>query len=633
MLSKLLTPTFLSLIAIASAAFADATLQEMQAQTPALIEQLGSDRYAERRAAQHALADIGLAAFDQLLAAREHEDLEIATAATRLLSQMTIRWTQPGDSAAVRNRLDAFGRLSDQERAEVVGELASLPDGQAAPALCRIARFDLADSVASRAVVALMEVAAEQENERGRATAALTAAPEMMALLSASVGEIDQRYGVSGRRTTRWLRWFLNQELQPADAARRWQEELDRLRVEQQRDAQAIDAVVLNGLAWNLLRVELQAGQHDAASHTALALVKASPNVTSAVLRRAINWMLTAGANTAVDRLLATPTDIDYLKTKGGLYLVAKTRLKQNRQDEAQQAAALAFDAEPGVRDVISDRRGRQVVAGRVAVGVQLRAENHPDWAARELRSAIQDEGPLSANGAYATWSLADLLQDEAQYAEASQLLATFLAAVNADEESQATYLKLVESRQDFFLPLNVLAASEALYRAQAARDSNDPVGEQAALREAIEHDSTNADIVIAMYRAAPPEFPLRRDAKQRIRAMANRFEEQIDQNPGLPIPLNQWAWLIANTEGDSARAVRYSLRSLDLSPDNAGYLDTLGRCYYATGELEKAAETQRRAVKLQPHYKVMQRQLQFFEQELANKNPPSLDGEGPGEG
>ena len=63
----------------------------------------------------------------------------------------------------------------------------------------------------------------------------------------------------------------------------------------------------------------------------------------------------------------------------------------------------------------------------------------------------------------------------------------------------------------------------------------------------------------------------------------------------------NQWAWLVTNTEGDFAQAVQHSLRSLELAPDEPSYLDTLGRCYFAAGDVENAIKSQRKAVELAP--------------------------------
>src|SRR5690606_21432715 len=76
----------------------------------------------------------------------------------------------------------------------------------------------------------------------------------------------------------------------------------------------------------------------------------------------------------------------------------------------------------------------------------------------------------------------------------------------------------------------------------------------------------------------------------------------------------NQYAWLISNTEGDKRKALQYSLRSLELVPDEPAQLDTAGRCYFALDDLENALRVQRRAVKLMPHSPPLVRQLAEFE-------------------
>jgi tetratricopeptide (TPR) repeat protein len=125
-----------------------------------------------------------------------------------------------------------------------------------------------------------------------------------------------------------------------------------------------------------------------------------------------------------------------------------------------------------------------------------------------------------------------------------------------------------------------------------------------------------------------------RADTRQRIGKLSQKFEHDIAESPNDPITYNQLAWLIANTEGDYEKAVRYSRRSLELlgaandyletAARRASFLDTLGRCYYAVGDYEQAVKNQREAVQLIPHMQVMQRQLKLFEAALAKKGAGS---------
>jgi len=106
-----------------------------------------------------------------------------------------------------------------------------------------------------------------------------------------------------------------------------------------------------------------------------------------------------------------------------------------------------------------------------------------------------------------------------------------------------------------------------------------------------------------------------------RIQQAVRTVEGFIEQEPNNSHWYNHWAWLVSNTEGDFAQAVKHSLRSLELSPDSPSLLDTLGRCYYAVGELENAVRVQREAVRRHPHLQVMGDQLELFESALAERN------------
>ena len=105
-----------------------------------------------------------------------------------------------------------------------------------------------------------------------------------------------------------------------------------------------------------------------------------------------------------------------------------------------------------------------------------------------------------------------------------------------------------------------------------------------------------------------------KQQTRDRIAKMAESYSNQIDESPEDPSKYNQWAWLVSNTEGDFAQAVKHSLHSLELSPNEPSYLDTLGRCYFSAGDVENAIKSQQKAVELAPQYQIMRRQLAEFE-------------------
>ena len=76
---------------------------------------------------------------------------------------------------------------------------------------------------------------------------------------------------------------------------------------------------------------------------------------------------------------------------------------------------------------------------------------------------------------------------------------------------------------------------------------------------------------------------------------------------------LNNYAWLVANTEGDYQKALKFSLESLTIRTDGAKY-DTCARCYFAVGDIENAIATQKKAIKLLRHSPPLERQLAEFQ-------------------
>jgi tetratricopeptide (TPR) repeat protein len=159
-----------------------------------------------------------------------------------------------------------------------------------------------------------------------------------------------------------------------------------------------------------------------------------------------------------------------------------------------------------------------------------------------------------------------------------------------------------------------------ALHHASA----NDTTKYLESLDQAIAADPTDADVLIALYRLPNADAARRQKTLALIRAATEVFRKQIVAEPDDATGYNQLAWLVSNTEGDQDEALRSSLRSLELLPGAAGYMDTLGRCYYAQGDYEKAVYHQTRAVEIEQHSSQMKRQLELFREALARKKGES---------
>jgi Flp pilus assembly protein TadD len=139
-------------------------------------------------------------------------------------------------------------------------------------------------------------------------------------------------------------------------------------------------------------------------------------------------------------------------------------------------------------------------------------------------------------------------------------------------------------------------------------------------VEEAVEAYPKDVDALIALYRL-PDNTPAQRAAAA---AQVTRAIEQIDAEiqalPEETKGYNEYAWLVANTEGDLEKATRYSRLSLEKSTDNSSFLDTLAHCHAAAGRIPAAVRTQSLARRLEPHGQTIARNLERFRTQLPQR-------------
>jgi Flp pilus assembly protein TadD len=142
--------------------------------------------------------------------------------------------------------------------------------------------------------------------------------------------------------------------------------------------------------------------------------------------------------------------------------------------------------------------------------------------------------------------------------------------------------------------------------------------GDAGARRKAIE-DSLRAyakdvDGLIGLY-SLPDNTPAQKaDAVARIRRALEQIENEIQAVPDDTNGYNEYAWLVANTEGDIQKATRYSKLSLAKSFDSSSYLDTLAHCQAAAGNKAAAVRTQMLALRQEPHNRTIRKNLARFQ-------------------
>jgi len=309
------------------------------------------------------------------------------------------------------------------------------------------------------------------------------------------------------------------------------------------------------------------------------------------------------------------------------MYFVANAHARLAKPKLAEQLAAQASQLE------VRQTSGQFEEALELAtLGQQLISLGQVEWALREFRLGYAQQRQLESPVAIlARVNGSSLLQDYERYQEAAESLEPLAEELEKNQDLRQSYngVQAELEQEDVYLPkVNQLMARYHYVLACHFGREHDDKHQREELLAAIEHDETDADVLIAMFRVVDADDAWMADTRRRIQKLSQETEKQIEENPNNSIYYNQWAWLIANTEGDFQKAVRYSRRSLELDPGTASYLDTLGRCYYSAGNVDKAIESQREAVRLIPHMQVMQRQLRQFEESLAEKKQAAGGGE-----
>jgi hypothetical protein len=560
-----------------------------------LINDLGDDRYAVRRRAEQELLRQGPEVYDQLKAAEDSNDLEIAERARYIVQRMRVEWVRPDDSAEVRRILARYGDLPEAERLKRIARLNNLAADDGLPALCRIARLEPSPVVARRAALAVLSRPA--------------LSGDRPAIATASQAEL----GSSERAPATWIRLSLGEGADRRQALADWNAAIGAEAALLAEESPETTFEIVRELMERRLELcnELALVDETTAALLEMAELEGKGDADQATnnLARALRWIIDHKRWDVLDQVARARSE-QLKANRRLLYYLAAATSRAGRADEATKLADEAFE----MNDPFEDEADRVGAAGALA---QL---GFLDWAEREYRKSIKDLPVVSWESLAARRDWAMWLHDREEYKAAADVLGEFFDVLGENRAARQRLIQQLEGRQY----LNSLAARRQFYLACHYESQRDYAKQREALETAFKLYDDDPDILIAMYRSPGAEQQYRQQTVTRIHQMSQKHLALIEQYPDEPSFHNQWAWLIANTEGDYAKAVEHSRRSLELSPDEPSYLDTLGRCYYAADDLENAVKSQQRAVELAPHYGVMRRLLEQFQRELAARKKPA---------
>ena len=604
----------------------DLAKESLQKQIVNLIEQLGDENFQTRRAAELELVRIGLPAFEQLRQAMNHPNVQIEVAARYLVRSQSVTWWLDTDPLSVRQVLQDYNELKNEDRETAMQKLASEKTDDAMLALCRITRYESAENLSKCAALYLMETLVD--GMEAKETEKLTP-------------HIREAMGDSQRPAAQWVETLVDTIDAGSPNADRWRmvAKLEFMLLEKTpRDTS-------RSIVMRFHRVI--AAQFIKHSKRQLALDIVRPcldlveNKTMQVRSAAI-WAIDAGLPELVSDLSERHRELFAAEPLLG-FLKAEGFLAAGDEKQAQASAQSASESivRSGIEQNIVSKEDIAAVQ-RYEIAESLRQRGMYRWAQTEYEKALQPkaqqpEGAGSPSTDARTVpsrtemrvriALAELLAEGEEYAPAAQTLGEFLARVQ-ENPAEKERLEKSSSGNDAQNDYAFLLGNFNYYSGKAAHLNHELSAANSFYMQAIQHYPENPDILIAMKDTCQPgvndqyyqktlaeriaEFhetiaSLEREVINSDRIMRKNKEYQLAGQ------CNQLAWLLSNTNERPSEALKLSLRSLEVIPDYGIYQDTLARCYFAAGNIDKAIATQELAIKNEPFQRTMLRQLEEF--------------------
>ena len=586
--------------------------QTSAAEIDALVASLGADDYAEREAAAAKLNAIGAAAVDPLLAAAElSADLEIALRARWLVD--TIPLDTEHDPPEVAKLLDTFKRKGFAERVQVMHRLLRVDDDGGIEALARIVRLDRAP-LGSRVAAALLAREWQPDDPawsgmRDRISTGLGGSLRPAAAFLRSVVAFSSADTAAGR----------DQGLLDAGEA------LSQLAGTVPAAAGASgDPATADTIGETTLRIFercriqmlLAAGKRDDALSESRRLLQEAfdPGKDAASageeVAATLVWLVERGLPEAVDLLVADHPELIRDDAVVG-YAAAVAERGRHRDGEADTLAAAAFAKPAGTNAEFIDR---------LQTAILLTKWGAADWATREYTLLVDDPRTPAAQYALAAIMFAEFLHDQEREDEAATRLRRLLEGrndTNRDKNNGQQGGKADGGEavlQQIGRDPRSIRSRMHYFESCAAALRGDADARRKAIEASLRAYAKDVDALIGLYRLPDSTPAQKSDAVARIRRALEQIENEIQAVPDDTNSYNEYAWLVANTEGDLQKATRYSKLSLVKSFDSSSYLDTLAHCHAAAGKKAAAVRTQTLALRQEPHNRTIRKNLARFQ-------------------
>jgi tetratricopeptide (TPR) repeat protein len=585
------------------------------------IEELGDKDYYVRQRAQNDLSRMSFEAFDALSTATLNDDLEIASRAKYLLQLMRVEWTAKNDPEDVKILLKDYERQPDEIRMSRMHALAVMPQGKGLLALCRLVRFEKSDVLSKIAVIELLQSPSAADPPKG-----------------ARAETIRKLFEKSNRTSASWMLDWLKLADDP-QAITQWNKPIEAESLLLQHSPAETSREIVSGLIHYQIAWMKKQGQTQEAMNAMRRLLDLEKGDLE-TLSELLDWLVQQKAWKLVDELAARFAR-NFDSEPVLLYILAQAQKEQGDAEKAEETAHKAFGLNVGreeiqllnhyfplklldiYRSAIVGREEIQLL-NRFLIAQRLSQRGLFPWAKREYEYVIAKGGSNAITTINAQWNLSEMFHDQGEDLSAAKVLEVMLNKADPKNNTiLAGRIASVLQRLDLFRKkpadkiidrtISEIRARKCFFQACHWEQTGDQAKRRECLENALREEPGDVDVLIACYRLPDPTPEYRKIITDLIHQTAEDIRTEIAAEPDNPSFYNEFAWLVGNTEGDFDEALKYSQKSLELSPDNGGLYDTLARVCYATSDYENALKHQQHAAELEPHSGQIAKQLELF--------------------
>jgi tetratricopeptide (TPR) repeat protein len=549
-----------------------------------LIRELGNKDYYARQRAQEELAKLGFEALEALDAATTDDDLEIASRAKYLLRLMRVEWTAEGDPPEVKDCLRNYENLEPHSREARMQTLARLPNAKGVAALCRFVRFEKSPLLSKTAAVVLMfpDKVAEPPS------------PAAVEIIHRSLRQC-KRPGAA------WLLAWTRLPADPKNAITDWAKPIDaELKLLDSSPEETSPEIVARLTRFQVAWLK-KLGRTDEAMTAIRRLVALHQEDWQAV-SELLDWLIEQKAWKAVDDL-AKRYASGFASQPVLLYLLAQSYAERGEPQRAKETAQQALRMYPGKQD--------EQLLHHYTTAHQLRDRGLFDWARQEYEHVIAQSGEGGQVAVMSRILLSEMLHEQGKNLDAAAVLEKLVASLDAGKVSEGALCGR-EAKE--------LRARRHYFAACHWESKNDVAKQRASLDKALEADPEDLDALISCYHLPGQPADFHAKIVSTIKETAVKLHDAIEADPRSGIMYNQYAWLVGNTEGDFAEALKCAQKAVELRPDEGGYYDTLAHVYAGKGDYANAVKYQTRAAELEPHSGLIRLKLGVFRKKLAEK-------------